>query len=289
MDGFLNILKPPGMTSNDVVVFLRKELNIRKIGHLGTLDPGAAGVLPVCIGKATKLAKYVVEEDKLYRAEITFGFSTDTLDKYGLITKTSCVKSLKIDDIVKVTNKFKGQIMQVPPLYSAKKINGKKLYKYARSGINVELKAYPVYIDYIYIIEYDTPYKLLLDIKCSKGTYIRALARDICKEFGMEGFMSMLIRTKVGQFKIEDAYTLEDIKEKKFNIIFIDNVITYPPIYLDEVDTSKIIHGQFIANKYLHSTTRYVKLYDNGKKFKGIGRIENDKIYIDRLLFGADD
>lgn len=289
MNGFLNVLKPPGMTSHDVVLFLKKEFNIKKIGHLGTLDPGAAGVLPICIGKATKLSQYIVSQSKTYRAEITFGFSTDSIDKFGNITNVTPVQQFTIDKIQEILAEFKGDILQIPPIYSAKKVNGKKLYEYAREGKSVEIKASPICIYDINLISYDIPYKIMFDVKCSKGTYIRALARDICEKLSIAGYMSMLIRTSVGPFTLEDSYTLEDIKADNYKIIEMDRVLSLPSIYLSSTDYKKIIHGQSIKNNYLDENSKIVKMYNPNNLFVGIGKIENSKIYVERLLFGAED
>ncbi|WKV09086.1 tRNA pseudouridine(55) synthase TruB [Thermoanaerobacterium sp. CMT5567-10] len=289
MDGFLNVLKPPGMTSHDVVSFLRKKFNIKKIGHLGTLDPGAAGVLPICIGKATKLSQYVVSQSKTYRAEITFGFSTDSIDKFGNITEVTPVKIFTIDRIQEVLTKFKGDILQVPPIYSAKKINGKKLYEYAREGKNIEIKASPITIYDIKLVSYDIPYRIMFDVKCSKGTYIRALVRDVCDKLNIAGYMSMLVRINVGPFSLENSYTLEDIKTDKYKMIEMSNILPFPDIHLNNLDYKKIIHGNPIENNYLDVHSNFVKLYNPDNLFIGIGKVGSSKIYVERLLFGADD
>lgn len=289
MNGFLNVLKPPGMTSHDVVSFLRKEFDIKKIGHLGTLDPGAAGVLPVCIGKATKLSQYIVSQEKAYRAEITFGFSTDSIDKFGNIINTTPVKNIRIDEIQEVLSKFKGDILQIPPIYSAKKVNGKKLYEYAREGKSIEIKASPICIYDMNLVSYDVPYKIMFDVKCSKGTYIRALVRDICERLSIAGYMSMLIRTSVGSFELENSYTLEDIKANKYKIIEMDSALNLPAAYLSDADYKKIIHGQPVENNYLDAKTKIIKMYNPDNLFVGIGRVENSKIYVERLLIGAED
>ncbi|SNX55471.1 tRNA pseudouridine(55) synthase TruB [Thermoanaerobacterium sp. RBIITD] len=289
MDGFLNVLKPPGMTSHDVVAFLRKKLNIKKIGHLGTLDPGAAGVLPISIGKATRLSQYIFDLKKSYRAEITFGFSTDTLDKYGNIVEVTPVRQFTNDILENVIKKFEGNILQIPPIYSAKKINGKKLYEYARAGKEINIKPSTINIYEIKVLSYEIPYKLLIDVKCSKGTYIRALVRDICKSLSVAGYMSMLIRTSVGLFNIDNSYTLEDIKLDNYKLLDMDSILSLPSVYLDYIDSKKIMHGQCIENKYLFNTEKIVKLYNSDKMFIGIGNIRNSKIYVERLLFGAEE
>jgi tRNA pseudouridine55 synthase len=289
LNGFLNILKPPGMTSHDVVNFVRKHLHIKKVGHLGTLDPGAAGVLPICIGKATKLSNYMMEHKKSYRAEITFGFSTDTLDKYGNILHVTKVHNLNENELINVINSFRGNTKQIPPMYSAKKVKGKKLYEYAKEGKIIERNKINITIYDIKIVSYVNLYRLMLDIECSKGTYIRTLVHDICKKLSMAGYMSLLIRTAVGPFKIEDSITIEEIKNKNFKLIDIDSVLDMPLIFLNDVDSYKIKHGQIIMNKYNINNLPNVKLYDNNKNLIGIGRVNDNKISIERLLVGVEE
>lgn len=288
MDGFLNVLKPPGMTSHDVISFLRKNLNIKKVGHLGTLDPGAAGVLPICIGKATKLAQYVVSQTKMYRAEITFGFSTDSIDKFGNITSVTPVKILEQYKISEIESVFKGDILQIPPIYSAKKVDGKKLYQYAREGKTIDIKPSPVTIYDINVISYEAPYKIIFDVKCSKGTYVRALVRDICDYLNISGYMSMLIRTSVGSFTLENSFTLEEVVSGKYKIMKMDDIITFPDVCLSNDDYHKIVHGNPVKNKYTNVDAEFIKLYSPEHFFVGVGKVIGDRIYVERLLFGAD-
>lgn len=217
MDGIINVLKPPGMTSHDVVQFIRRTLKIRKVGHTGTLDPGVAGVLPVCLGKATKVAQYVTDSGKNYRAEITFGTTTSTQDKFGEIINEADASLLTEENINAVINEFQGTILQVPPMTSAKRHQGKKLYELAREGLVVERALRPVQIYgirpvRIYITEVFRP-KALFDISCSKGTYIRTICHDIGERLGCGAFMSFLIRTGSGPFLLEKAITLEEISQ----------------------------------------------------------------------------
>lgn len=288
MDGFLNILKPPGMTSHDVVCFLRKNFNIKKIGHLGTLDPGVAGVLPICIGKATKLAQFVVSQTKSYRAEITFGFSTDSIDKFGNITKVTPAEILDHDKISEIANVFKGNLLQIPPLYSAKKVDGKKLYEYARDGKSVDIKPSHITIYDINIISYEMPYKIMFDVKCSKGTYVRSLIRDICDYLNTSGYMSMLIRLSVGPFTLEDSFTLEEILKGKYKIIKMDKVLTFHNVYLNNSDYKKIVHGNPVKNSYIDTDNEFIKLYSPDHLFVGVGKVIGNMIHVERLLFGAD-
>lgn len=211
MDGVLNVLKPAGMTSFDVVSLLRRVYHEKKIGHGGTLDPMAAGVLPVFMGRATRLIEYAPIKTKTYVAEFIMGFSTDTEDVTGTITERSDVIT---DPSVweKAAAQFRGDIMQRPSSYSAIRVNGKRAYDLAREGKAVELPARPVHIYELEILEIKPPY-IRMRVRCSSGTYIRALGRDIGKAAGCLLSMSFLLRSEMGAFSIEDAKTIEEIQE----------------------------------------------------------------------------
>lgn len=211
INGMLNILKPPGMTSHDVVEVVRDLLKIKRVGHTGTLDPGASGVLVLCIGKATKLTRYIVEGKKVYRAEITFGVSTDTHDNYGKTVGTEKADVSKLE-LIKILKKYMGEVYQTPPMTSALKYKGKRLYELARKGIKVDIKKRKIRIYDIDLIKFSPPDKALIDIECSKGTYIRSLCNDIGKAMGCGGHMSLLIRKRVGSFALKDSITLEELK-----------------------------------------------------------------------------
>lgn len=213
MDGILNLLKPPGMTSHDVVSVVRRALGIKKVGHTGTLDPGVAGVLPICVGKATRLAEYIAGEDKAYRAEITFGVTTDTQDSFGTVTGEKEASHLTRGDIAYNLTRFNGEIMQIPPMVSAVKVDGKRLYELAREGVEVERKARPVTIHKLQLLDFRPGPRptAFVDVVCSKGTYIRTLAYDIGEALKVGAHMSYLVRTRSGPFKLEEAATLEEL------------------------------------------------------------------------------
>lgn len=213
MDGILNLLKPPGMTSHDVVGFVRRTLQTKKVGHTGTLDPGVAGVLPICVGKATRLAEYIAGDDKAYRAEITFGLATDTQDSFGEVTAEADASHLTRGDLAYVLPRFQGEIMQVPPMVSAVKVNGKKLYELAREGVEIEREARPVTIHKLQLLDFRPGPRpvAFVDVVCSKGTYIRTLAVDIGAALNLPAHMSHLVRTRSGPFTLADAATLEDL------------------------------------------------------------------------------
>lgn len=213
MDGILNLLKPPGMTSHDVVSVVRRVLGIKKVGHTGTLDPGVAGVLPICVGRATRLAEFIAGGDKAYRAEITFGVTTDTQDSFGETLTETDASHLGKGDVAYAITKFQGEIMQVPPMVSAVKVDGKRLYELAREGVEVERAARPVTIHKLQLLDFrpgvhPTAY---VDVVCSKGTYIRTLGYDLGQALGVGAHMSYLVRTRSGPFTLPDAATLAEL------------------------------------------------------------------------------
>lgn len=211
MNGFLNVLKPAGMTSHDVVSFARRLLKTKKIGHTGTLDPGVAGVLVLCVGKATRLVEYILESGKKYRAELQLGLVTDTQDGFGKVIARS-QPDIAADDLVRVLAKYQGCIEQLPPMYSAVRRNGQKLYELARRGIEVERKPRPVVI-YDLQLRKRQGERVTFDVSCSKGTYIRTLCHDIGQDLGCGACMTRLIRTAVGPFLLADSWTLEELTE----------------------------------------------------------------------------
>ena len=224
MNGILVINKELGYTSRDIVNIVSKELGTKKVGHTGTLDPMASGVLVLCVGNALKLCEMLTNHDKEYIAGITLGIETDTLDMEGNILSTKTVDIDK-DTIIDVVNSFKGSYMQQVPKYSAVKVNGKKLYEYARKNIDVELPSKEVNISDIEIID-DITYvdgKVYFKIKTtvSKGTYIRSLVRDIGNKLGVPSVMNSLVRTRLGYFDINDAYLIDNIKDGNYKIISI--------------------------------------------------------------------
>ena len=203
--GVVNVNKPLGITSHDVVYNLRRILGIKKIGHTGTLDPDASGVLPMCIGRATKLAEFLMASDKQYLAELTLGAFTDTQDKSGNVIESFEVNVSK-DDIISAANEFVGEIEQIPPMFSAVKHEGKRLYELAREGKSVERTPRLIKISGIEIKNIDLDKKTVtMLVNCSKGTYIRTLCNDIGKRLGCGAYMSALERTKSGRFEIGDA------------------------------------------------------------------------------------
>ena len=244
MDGILIINKRKDMTSRDVVNIVSKRLNTKKVGHTGTLDPLATGVLVLAIGKALKLVEDITSLNKEYIAEVKLGIKTDTYDITGNILEER-KEHIDKEELIKVLNSFKGQYHMTVPIYSAAKVNGKKLYEYAREGKEVDLPIKDVYINDIELLDFkeDT-----FTFKCnvSKGTYIRSLINDICNKLNVIGTMSNLQRTKQGNIKIEDSIDIDD----ELNIIPMEKIIDIPTIEVDEFLKNKISHGQRLENRY---------------------------------------
>ena len=221
MDGVLNLIKPPGMTSHDVVAVVRRTLGVKKVGHTGTLDPGVAGVLPICVGRATRLAEFIAGAEKAYRAEITFGVTTDTQDSFGEVQTETDASHLTRGDVAYALTQFQGEIAQIPPMVSAVKVGGKRLYELAREGVEVERAARPVTIHRLQLLDFRPgPHPIaFVDVVCSKGTYIRTLAADLGAALGVGAHMSYLVRTRTGGFTLNDAATLEDLAAGRASLL----------------------------------------------------------------------
>lgn len=209
--GIINVYKEKGYTSHDVVAKLRGITGQRKIGHTGTLDPDAEGVLPVCLGRGTKVCDLLTDKDKVYEAVLLLGKSTDTQDITGVTISEADTSMLKPEEVEHVIESFEGSYDQIPPMYSALKVNGKKLYELAREGKTIERKARTVFIHEIRIKKMELP-RVILTVKCSKGTYIRTLCQDIGEKLGVGGCMESLLRTCVDRFCLEESKTLEEIQ-----------------------------------------------------------------------------
>ena len=286
MFGFLNIYKPKGITSHDVVSILRKITKIKQIGHTGTLDPFAQGVLPICIGKATRLIEYL-QDDKEYIAQIQFGQNTDTYDIDGKVTE-NFDKKITADDLKNILPEFRGEISQLPPIYSAIKVNGKKLYDYARKGESVEIKPRKVTISKLELLDFDIEKQTAkIIVGCSKGTYIRSLAFDIGKKLGCGAFLSELTRTKAGTFNIENTVSLENLKAKedvKNKLINPIDILNLPIKELSEKKKKKVSHGMSIQNTTNIGDLDIVILIYSGNIY-AVGEIESNMIIV-RKVFG---
>ncbi len=212
--GIINVYKEKGYTSHDVVAKLRGIAGQKKIGHTGTLDPDAEGVLPVCLGKATKVCELLTDKDKTYRAVLFLGQTTDTQDASGMVLETSDISNLNESQVTEAVQSFVGEYAQIPPMYSALKVDGKKLYELAREGKTVERKARNVKIHSIKILRVDLP-RVEMEVSCSKGTYIRTLCHDIGEKLGVGGCMESLLRVRVGRFVLADSLRLSEIQKAK--------------------------------------------------------------------------
>ncbi len=211
MDGIFNINKPVGMTSHDVVARVRRLARQRRVGHAGTLDPAASGVLPVCLGQATRIVEYLSESGKCYRATVVFGAVTDTYDAEGEVIRSAPVQVTR-EELEAILPAFLGRQMQMPPLYSAIKVAGQPLYKLARAGVEVQLQPRPIEIVRLEVIDWQLPV-LTLDVECSKGTYIRSLAYDLGERLGCGAHLGGLIRLRSGPFTLDESLTLEELEQ----------------------------------------------------------------------------
>lgn len=240
--GFVNIIKPTGMTSSDVVLRVKKILKTKKVGHLGTLDPAASGVLPVAVGKATKYFDYFLNKDKTYIAVVKFGIETDSLDSFGNITNKDNIIISK-EDILKVIPAFIGKILQVPPKYSAIKINGKRACDLARENIDFEIKPKEITIHSIKLISKQSENVFKFEVHCSAGTYIRTLFSDIAYKMGTISTTPVIIRTKSGRFNLNNALSLEDFEQSQ-KVLSITDVFNDIEVYeVDEKIAKKLING----------------------------------------------
>lgn len=305
-NGILNINKPEGWTSQDVVAKLRGRLHIRRVGHTGTLDPMATGVLPVCFGKATRIIEYYDDDFKTYEAEMKLGMVTDTLDITGTVLETKPV-DVSEEDVIQAIDSFRGWITQIPPKYSALKVNGKPLYKYAREGVEVEIKSRKIYVEDIQPMEVNLgENRIRFRVTCSKGTYIRTICDDIGKKLGCGGTMTALQRIQSGCFRVEDARTLPEILEmtdeelERF-VIPMDETLMHlgrielksmesVPFYYNgrEIDTGYVNvlaspavpealqEGSRLGDKY--------RVYDPEGKFLGISSLRENTLYPEKVI-----
>ena len=279
--GFLNIYKPVGMTSHDVVSVLRRVTKIKQIGHTGTLDPFAEGVLPICIGKATRLIEYL-QDDKEYLATVQFGAATNTFDLDGEKVFTSN-KKVSRDDIKEGLKNFEGEISQLPPIFSAIKVKGKKLYEYARKGEEVEIQPRKVVIENIELKNFDEELQQAqILLKCSKGTYIRSIANDLGKNLGCGGYLIKLIRTQAGKFRVENSVQLDRI-DVESNLINPLDILSLPKIAVDNDDLARIKNGMPIY-KTCDKIGNFVSLIYNDVKICAVGIADGEKIKLKKVF-----
>lgn len=289
MDGIIIINKGKNYTSNDVVSIVKK-ITKSKVGHTGTLDPNATGVLPLLIGNATKISKYLINHDKEYEVVLQLGIRTETADVEGKVIeqKEVTAEMLNKDNIEEKLQQFIGKQEQIPPIYSAIKVNGKKLYEYARKGQEVELKPRQIEIYSIQLVGINEKEKQIsFKVKCSKGTYIRSLCEDISKKLGTVGYMKELNRLQAGEFYIKDAVTISEMKEKieagnLENIITIEEIFkNNPQIQLEQEQIEPYINGVKINTK---KTNGVYRIYKPDGTFIGLGIVENSKLKRDLVI-----
>ena len=292
--GVINIYKEAGYTSHDVVAKLRGILKQKKIGHTGTLDPQAQGVLPVCLGKGTKLCDLLADHDKEYEAVLRLGITTDTQDMEGNVLQESSVQ-VSEEEVRTCILSFQGEQMQVPPMYSALKVNGKKLYELAREGKVVERKARPVTFHKIEVLWMELP-KVKIRVQCSKGTYIRTLCNDIGEKLGCGGCMEELLRTRVERFALEDAVKLDEV-QKAMEEGTVDSLILPVDRIFDQYPTAKtttqgdlLVHnGNQLFSELLQeepeAESGYVRVYDSEDTFIGLFAKKTDQLVPVKMFY----
>ena len=311
INGIININKEPGYTSHDVVARLRGITKQRKIGHTGTLDPDAKGVLPICFGKATKVCELLTNQDKVYVTTLLLGKTSDTQDISGKILSEEDTSFLTEEMVVDCIKAFHGESYQIPPMYSALKVKGKKLYELAREGVEVERKPRKIIVHEMNILTIDFP-RVILEIKCSKGTYIRTICHDIGKKLGCGGLMEELLRTEVGQFTLGDSITIDEFGEVFMAgeleqiLVKIDSVFeNYPKVHIKKGYESIAYNGNELTSQMLvleeelscegiwdgnPQALKRVRLYDYLENFIGVYRFvglecEGQKLKVEKMFY----
>lgn len=288
IDGIVLLNKPEGVTSNGLLQQVRRVYNAKKAGHTGALDPFATGLLPICLGEATKVSGLLLDSDKRYVATLQLGVETDSGDKDGNPLKTVSVPTLTEAVLETVFSQFKGDIMQVPPMYSALKHQGKPLYEYARKGINIERPARPIHIYELKLIDFENTV-VRFEVLCSKGTYVRTLGEDIAKALGTVGHLTGLHRTQTGALTGDEMATLEEIELNKDAYLQpLDLPLKHlQAIHLNAEDTDKILHGGKLAVE--EPETPLVRFYDPQERFIGVGEWQQEKQLLKpKRLFNLD-
>ncbi len=292
MNGILIVNKPKNFTSHDVVAKVKTIYKV-KVGHTGTLDPMATGVLPLLLGKGTKLSEYLINHNKIYEAIIKLGEKTDTLDSEGKVIETKEVnlENLRIENVKEILQSMVGKQKQTPPMYSAIKINGKKLYEYARNGQQVEIPQREIEIYSIELIEINENLKTVsFRVHCSKGTYIRTLCEEIAKRLQTVGYMKELNRVKVGSFDISEAITLQELEENKNNTEYLNkHIITipyffkdYPIIHLTEQEIKELLNGVKLQKNVKNGL---YQIQNKNEEFIGIGIVQNNLLKRKLMLY----
>ena len=297
MNGILTVYKEKGFTSHDVVAKLRGILHQKKIGHTGTLDPDAVGVLPVCLGKATRVCDMLTEETKTYEAVMLLGVDTDTQDTSGKVLRTAEV-TVTPEEVGTAVLSFIGPYHQIPPMYSALKVNGKKLYELARKGIEVERKAREVQIFDLKILDIDLP-RVRMEVTCSRGTYIRTLCYDIGEKLGCLGCMEHLTRSRVGIFSVEDSHTLAEIEASvrengtPVGLVTLDQLFADKAAVVMQPESDALVHNGnlFHVSRMMKKSRRdwrhlqEVRVYDSEEKFVGIYYYNEGYFYLKKMFY----
>ena len=294
MNGIIVVNKPIGKTSHDMVNFVRRLTGIKKVGHTGTLDPDATGVLPICVGQATKAADMLTDSDKEYKAQLVLGKTTDTQDASGKILTEAPVMVTE-EDILKATSEFIGEITQIPPMVSAIKKDGKKLYELARKGISVEREPRKITVYSIEVTDIDLPKNTVtILVSCSKGTYIRTLCEDIGKRLGCGAYMNTLVRTKSAGFTLKESFTVSELEKLKEEdalyraLLPLDSIFSgYKKIGLPEVLSKKVKNGVRIRYKGAENGRMY-RLYDENGRFLCISEGRDGELVMKKAFFGAE-
>lgn len=293
ISGVLNIDKPSGMTSHDVVDYVRKAAGTRKVGHTGTLDPMATGVLPLCLGRATKVVQFMIAEDKEYRVEMTLGLVTDSQDTTGNVLSNNPVEGIGEEDIHALHERFSGEIEQTPPMVSAKHHKGQRLYELARKGIEVERQPVQIEIRELEFESIDLP-RVTFRVVCSKGTYIRTLCADMGEALGCGAAMSGLIRTRCGAFRVEDAVRLDDLKSQEDVekvLSGMDEALgTMPAVVVNPRTARGLLNGQAVRGAALldgqsdaFHRLDLVRLKTEDGRLLGVGKTLVDSEKLERL------
>ncbi len=291
MNGVINIYKNTGMTSFDVVAMVRRVAKMKKVGHTGTLDPKASGVLPVCLGKATKIIDYIMENKKVYRVNLKLGMITDTYDLEGEVLREKDASHITKDEILNCINSFVGTIDQVPPMYSALKQNGVRLYELARQGIEVHREARKVTIYSIENIKIESNDNIQMDVCCSKGTYIRSLCYDIGEKLNVGATMTALERIQNGPFTKEEAINIEDLTEELLEkrIISIEKALDYfEKITVNEKFGKLLRNGVKVFDNRMYSEevefNKLYRVYEDNGVFLGLGKRDEKGFKLEKLL-----
>jgi tRNA pseudouridine55 synthase len=301
LDGYLNLLKPPGMTSHDVVAWARSQLGIARIGHLGTLDPAAAGVLPLSLGRATRLFDYAAGPDKAYRAEIVFGVQTDTLDAEGAVVARSDASALTEGALRALLPRFMGEIEQIPPAFSSVSVGGRRLHESARAGTRLVGGPRRVKIKQLDLVDFSPGNRAhaLIDIVCTSGTYIRALADDLGRAAGCGACLGFLVRTRAGRFELADSNALEEVAELLSSagaddlLLPLDwPLVGLPEVVLSASEALAFVRGTRVrpqsAEGGLRTEARRVRAYGPGALFLGLGEVADEGLLQPRVVLRSE-